>query len=57
VTKNNIDHENVNYVHARDRAAVVVNAVLAIVQDALNDPELRAHIASILRDEFADIVH
>jgi hypothetical protein len=51
----NHDPSNVNHVYARDRAAVVTCAILAILRDALNDPQLRSNIASTLRFEFADL--
>ena len=47
--------ESFNPVYARDRAAVVTCAILAIIREALNDPELRARIAHTLRFEFADL--
>jgi uncharacterized protein (DUF2267 family) len=56
MTENNHDLTNVNHVYARDRAAVVATAVLAVIKDALDDPELRARVAATLRFEFADIV-
>jgi len=42
--------------YARDRAAVVATAVLAVIKDWLDDPELHARITETLRFEFADIV-
>jgi hypothetical protein len=56
VGKNNDPSEKFNTVYARDRAAVVATAVLAIIKDALDDPELRARVAATLRFEFADLV-
>jgi hypothetical protein len=41
--------------YARDRAAHVTVAVLAVVKDALCDIELRARIAAYLRQEFNDV--
>jgi hypothetical protein len=55
VTENNDDPQNVNQVYARDRAAVVTCAIVAIVREALNDPELRTRIGHTLRFEFADL--
>ena len=54
MTETNHDHK-VDQVYARDRAAVVACAVLAIVRDALTDPEVGARIAETLRFEFADL--
>ena len=56
MTETNHDHDpKVDQVYAHDRAAVVACAVLAIVRDALTDPELRTRIAETLRVEFADL--
>ena len=41
--------------YARDRAAVVACAILAIVRDWVNEPELRTRIAAYLRQEFSDL--
>jgi len=53
LTNNN--PESLNPVYARDRAAVVTCAIVAIIREALNDPELHARIAHTLRFEFADL--
>lgn len=45
-----------NIVYARDRAAVGAAAILSVIKDVLDDPELRARVAAILRSEFADLV-
>ena len=46
----------INHVYARDRATVVATAILAVVKDWLDDPELRGRLAESLRFEFADIM-
>jgi hypothetical protein len=53
----NTSPETFNHVYARDRAAAVTCAVLAILRAALDDPELRSRIAATLRFEFADLEH
>lgn len=42
--------------HARDRAGLIAIAVLSVVRDALDDPEVRMRVANVLRFEFADLV-
>jgi hypothetical protein len=54
VSTNNPDSQHAQ-VYACDRAAVVTSGILAIIRDALNDPELRTHIAETLRFEFSDL--
>jgi hypothetical protein len=53
----NHDPPHINHVRARDHAAIVATAILAIIRDALsdalNDPALHAHIATTLRFELA----
>ena len=55
MSKINTPPETFNHVYARDRASVVACAILAILRDALDDPELRSRIAATLRFEFADL--
>ena len=55
MTENSNSSENRNHVYARDRASVVTCAIVAIVREAMNDPELHARIANTLRFEFADL--
>ena len=41
--------------YARDHAAVVATAVIAMVRDWVDEPELRTRIAAYLRQEFSDL--
>jgi hypothetical protein len=45
-----------NFKFARDRAAVVATAVVAIIHDWVREDELRLRIAAYLRQEFRDLV-
>jgi hypothetical protein len=42
-------------VYARDRASVTATAVVTIIRDWVNEPELRARLAAYLRQEFRDL--
>ena len=41
--------------YARDRAAVVATAILAVIKEWLSDPELHVRITETLRFEFSDL--
>jgi hypothetical protein len=51
----NTSPETFNHIYARDSAAVVTCAILAILRAALDDAELRSRITATLRFEFADL--
>jgi hypothetical protein len=55
MTKIDPSSEPFNPAYARDRAAVVTCAILAILRAALDDPEIRSRIAATLRSEFTDL--
>ena len=56
MSETNHDHDpKVNQVYARDRASVCATAVVAIIRDWVNEPELRARLAAYLRQEFRDL--
>jgi hypothetical protein len=39
----------------RDRAALLVGALLGLIEAALQDPELRCYLEALVRDELADV--